>query len=46
VPEVHLAKRRNRQKIRIRILDALEIQGGHVLEHINEIKLIREMYNI
>jgi hypothetical protein len=39
-------KRRSRRKIRIRIVDVLEIQGGHVLEHINEIKLIRKMHNI
>jgi hypothetical protein len=39
-------KRRNKRKIKIRIVDVLEIQAGHVVEHVEEIKLIRQIHAI
>lgn len=39
-------KRPRRRKVRITVADVLEIQAGHVVEHINEIRTIRQTYGV
>ena len=39
-------KRLRKRKVRITVADVLEIQAGHVVEHINEIRTIRQTYGV